>query len=186
MRQIMLFLAVVFTSTAFSQDSSILKKEFDYEAYLKSQHVKYQGKQFPEFSIKISDNANFSNADLKNKVVFINFWFESCSPCIAEMDGFNEMFNKLKGNPDFLFITFTFDSDSIIKKVVSKYNIEYKTFHIDRAECYRLNFENGFPTSFILDRKGLIRFYKTGGQIEREKSTKEVMTQIYPEILKIL
>ncbi len=185
MRQIMLFLAVAFTSTAFSQDSSMLKKEFDYEAYLKSQSVRYQGKQFPEFSVKISDNGYFSNADLKNKVVFINFWFESCTPCIAEMDAFNEMFNKLKSNPDFLFISFTFDSDSIIKKVAATYNIEYKIFHIDRAECYRLNFKNGFPTSFILDRKGLIRYFKTGGQIDKEKATKELLTMTYPRIIEL-
>ena len=102
------------------------------------------------------------------------------------MDGFNEIFNKLKGNPDFLFITFTFDSDSIIKKVASKYNIEFRAFHIPKPECYRLNFNNGFPASFILDRKGLIRYFKAGGQIDKAKATKEVMTQIYPEILEIL
>ena len=186
MVKILLFLAVAFSSSAFSQDTTVLKNEFDYEVYLKSQRLKYQGKQFPEFVVKTSDTGYFSNVNLNNKVVFINFWFKSCAPCIAEIDAFNELFNKLKSNPDFLFLSLTFDSDSTIKKVAATYNIEYNIFHIDRAECYRLNFKNGFPTSFILDRKGLIRFYRTGGQIEKEKSTKEVMTQIYPEILKIL
>ena len=41
------------------------------------------------------------NNYLKGKTVFINFWFEACAPCIAEFEAFNEMYTKLKGNPNF-------------------------------------------------------------------------------------
>ncbi|MFZ4058624.1 MAG: hypothetical protein ACOYKE_10820, partial [Ferruginibacter sp.] len=69
-----------------------------------------------------------------------------------------------------------------IQKLVKKYNIKYKVFHIDRAECYRLNFKNGFPTSFVLDKKGIIKFAKTGGQTVEEKATAEIMTSMYAKI----
>lgn len=183
------FLLILFLAlwlNTFSQDTSKVKKEFDYEAFLKSQRKKYFGVQYPEFKVKTAESSVFSNADLVNKIIFINFWFESCAPCIAEIDGFNEMFAKLKGNSNFLFVSFTFDPDSTIRKLVTKYNIEYKVVHIDKTECYRLNFKNGFPSSFILDKKGIIRYFKTAGEIDKEKATKAVLTEIYPNILALL
>ena len=173
-------------AAAFSQDTTKVKKEFDYDAYLKNQREKYIGVQYPAFYVKTSDGYIFSNADLANKVVFINFWFENCAPCSAEIDGFNEMFAKLKDKSNFLFVSFTFDPDSTIKKLIAKYNIEYKVIHLDRPACYRLNFNNGFPTSFILDNKGIIRFFKAGGEIDKIKATEAVLTEIYPQILALL
>jgi len=181
-----LVLLILPPAVTFSQDTTKVKKEFDYDSFLKSQRDKYMGIQYPAFNVKTSDSSIFSNADLANKVIFINFWFESCAPCIAEIDGFNEMFAKLKDKSNFLFISFTFDPDSTIKKLIAKYNIEYKVIHIDRAECYRLNFKNGFPSSFILDKKGIIKYFKAGGEIDKIKATKAVLTEIYPQILALL
>ena len=183
---VFLLLFFVLSLTGFSQDTTKVKKEFDYEGFLKSQSKKYFGVQYPEFKVKTSESSVFSNADLVNKIIFITFWFESCAPCIAEIDGFNEMFVKLKSNSNFLFVSFTFDPDSTIRKLVTKYNIKYKVIHIDKPECYRLNFKNGFPSSFILDKKGIIRYFKTGGEIDKARATKAVLTEIYPQILALL
>ena len=185
-KTIFLILILTFGLRAFSQDTIKVKKEFDYEDFLKSQRKKYFGVQYPEFKVSTSDTAVFSNANLTNKIIFINFWFESCAPCIAEIDGFNEMFAKLKDNSNFLFVSFTFDSDSTIRKLVAKYNIKYKVVHIDKPECYRLNFKNGFPSSFILDKNGIIRYFKAGGEIDKERASKAVLTEIYPQILALL
>jgi cytochrome oxidase Cu insertion factor (SCO1/SenC/PrrC family) len=183
---VFLLLFFVISFTAFSQDTTKVKIESDYEAFLKSQSKKYFGVQYPEFKVKTSDTSAFSNADLVDKIIFINFWFESCAPCIAEIDGLNEVFAKLKDNSNFLFVSFTFDADSTIRKLVAKYNIKYKVVRIDKPECYRLNFKNGFPSSFILDKKGIIRYFKAGGETDKIRATKEVLTQIYPQILALL
>lgn len=185
-KSILLILILSFGLKAFSQDTTKVKKIFDYEEFLKSQSKKYFGVQYPEFKVKTSELSVFSNAGLANKIIFINFWFESCAPCIAEIDGFNEMFAKLKGNSNFLFVSFTFDPDSTIKKLIAKYNIEYKVVHMDKAASYRLNFKNGFPSSFILDKNGRIRYFKSGGEIDKARATKAVLTEIYPQILALL
>ncbi len=182
----LLILFLAFGLNTFSQDTSKVKKEFDYEDFLKSQSKKYFGVQYPEFKVKTSDTTVFSNTNLANKIIFINFWFESCAPCIAEIDGFNEMFAKLKDNSNFLFVSFSFDADSTIRKLVAKYNIKYKVVRIDKPECYRLNFKNGFPSSFILDKKGIIRYFKSGGETDKIRATKAVLTEIYPQILALL
>lgn len=164
------------------QDSTQINKEIDFN----ERANKLIGKNFRAFSLTAPDLTTFSNVNLSGKIAFVNFWFESCPPCISELEGFNKLFDTLKSNNDFIFVAFTFDPDSVIAKLKKKYNIQYKVYHIERAECYRLNFNNGFPTSFVLNRQGLITYVKIGGQIDTEKSTKEVMRQIYPKIVEQL
>ena len=186
MKRSLVLLAVTFALGAFSQDTIRVKTEFNYEAFLKWQSTKYSGKKFSEFEIEMSKKSKFSNADLVNKITFVNFWFESCPPCIAEIEGFNEMFANLKDNPNFTFVSFTFEPESAIREFIKKYNIKYKIIQIEKAECYRLNFNNGFPSSFILDKEGIVRYYKGGGPIDKVKATKAVLTEIYPKILELL
>ena len=153
---------------------------------LLKEEAKCLGKQFGSFHITTSDSTTFSNADFTNKVVFVNFWFEGCTPCIAEMEGLNKLYDSLKNKKDFLFASFTFDPDSTIKKIKNKYHIKYNIFHLSEEECHRLNFKFGFPASFVLDRKGTVTYYKFGGKMDKDQSTTEVLTQIYPEIIKQL
>ena len=85
-----------------------------------------------------------------------------------------------------MFISFTFDPDSTIQKLKTRYNTKYKVFHLNRPECYRLNFNIGFPTSFVLNKKGIVTYSKCGGHIDVETASKDVMTIIYPKILEQL
>ncbi len=170
----------------FAQPSRTINTNVDIDVFTKELNEKIYNKEFPAFSIKQRDDSVFSNANLSNKIVFVNFWFEACKPCMKEMDGLNELYAKLSGNPDFMFVSFTFDPDSTIQKQINLHNIKYKVHHINTVDCTRLNFSSGFPSSFILDRKGIIKYFKAGGQIDNEKSTQFIMNEIYPEIIKIL
>lgn len=176
---------VIISFLTFAQDT-VKNRSLDYEQYKAIQSEKFSGKYFRQFKVKTSDSTTFSNFDLKDKIVFVNFWFESCPPCISELEGFNKLFDTLRSNKDFMFISFTFDADSVINKMKTKYDIKFKVFHIEKPECYRLNFNTGFPCSFILDKNGIIRYSKIGGEIDKEKSTKEVATDIYPKIVELL
>ncbi len=72
------------------------------------------GKQFPGFFAK--NNQTLNNSTLNGKVVFINFWFELCSPCIAEFEGLNSLYNNFKDQKDFQFISFTFENSERYKE----------------------------------------------------------------------
>jgi hypothetical protein len=105
---------------------------------------------------------------------------------MAEMHGLNRMFEKLKDKKDFEFISFTYEPESVIKEIILKYNIKYKVIHIDKTECYRLNFNNGYPTSLILDKDCRIKFIKVGGAINEDGDDiagAQVMEILLPKIL---
>src|SRR5688500_7772811 len=77
-------------------------------------------KPFPSFSF-VADGKVFNNDLLKGKIVFINFWFEACAPCLAEFDVLNEIYQKLKDKNNFVFISFTFETPEKIIRVKEKY-----------------------------------------------------------------
>lgn len=186
MKILLSFLFLLFTACSFCQQIPDMTTEKGFEDYQKMKFEKMSGKEYPRFSIKLPDGSTFSNADLSNHTVFINFWFEACHPCMTEMDALNDLYTKFSKNPDFKFVSFTFDPDSTIQKMVKQLNIKYKVVHIDRTECYRLNFQSGFPSSFILDKKGLIRHFKMGGAIDKDHASTDVITEFYPKITALL
>ena len=140
------------------------------------------GKPFPLFYVK-TGNATWTNDSLKGKVVFINFWFENCPPCIAEMGPLNELYQKLKDSSNVAFLSFSFESTERLKQLKSKYGIAYPVVTISRNECYRLNQDNGFPTTIILDKNGVIRYLKAGGYVDREKVERFLNDEVYHKIL---
>ena len=185
LKSIILIVLVYFSFQAYGQNTS-KKTDFDYADYLESQNKKCIGKDFPVFKVNNSDSTYFSNLDFAGQIVFINFWFEECAPCIAELDGLNKMFDNLKNQKKILFVSFTFDDQETINRTRKKYNINYKIVHIDKTECYRLNFNSGFPTSFILDRKSKIVSLKNGCQTDKAIASQTILSEIYPIILEQL
>ena len=79
-------------------------------------------KPFPQFSVS-TNNKECSNETLKGKVVFINFWFAACAPCMAEMDELNKLFEKFKQNKNFEFVSFTFEKSKKIALIKKKFKI---------------------------------------------------------------
>ncbi len=137
----------------------------------------YIGKPYPQFSVTANETA-YSNATLKGKVYFINFWFAACAPCIAEMEDLNQLFEKFRGNKNFEFISFTFEKAAIIDSIKTKYNIHYNIFTIIQQDCYRLNLNSGFPASFVIDAMGNIRYVSLIAQPDMKNHFKNTIFPI--------
>ncbi|MCU7551951.1 TlpA family protein disulfide reductase [Chitinophagaceae bacterium LB-8] len=117
------------------------------------------GKPFNQFSIS-TGGKKISNKDLEQKVVFINFWFSGCKPCLEEFDELNTLFEQFKSNKSFLFLSFTFDSPEMISETRKKYQLKFKSYSIPERECLRLNQGSGYPLSILIGKDGRIKqFY---------------------------
>jgi len=152
---------------------------FDMDSFNKAKLREATGKPFPNF-VAANEQGIITNDSLKGKVVLINFWFEGCHPCLAEFGALNELAEKLKGNKDFEFISFTWDNQETIKRVKEKYQLRFKVFY--SKECSQLNFRLGYPTTMILDRQGVIKYLINGGSLDPEKAREFVMTTLLPKI----
>ena len=143
------------------------------------------GKPLPGFSF-IYNGKVLNNDSLRGKVVMINFWFEGCHPCMAEMDALNELFEKLKSNKDFKLVSISTDNEETINRVKQKFAIKYEIIPVDRKECSQIMFDCGFPLSIVLDKNGRINYFHAAGSIKKEEAREGVMKELLPRIQTIL
>lgn len=110
------------------------------------------GTRYPEvFDSKIDSSMN-------DKIVFVDFWFYSCSPCMRELPELKKLYEKYKSNDKFQFISFTFEPETLVKKFIQKNEINYPIYSLSKENCNNLSFNNGYPTHIILNKNRKIEF----------------------------
>ncbi len=192
MRKLLSGLFLLLTFISFGQMPSVSGQRVNMDSFLKNydslskaREKAAVGRPFPQF-VANNGKETVNNKSLKGKVVLINFWFETCHPCLAEFDALNELYVKLKDNKDFEFISFTWDNAEAIKRVKGKFKLLFKVFPITDKECYRLNQNHGFPTSLVLNRSGRIAYLVSGGNADKDKAREFVITKLLSEVIKEL
>src|SRR5262249_59298155 len=72
----------------------------------------------PDFDLENVAGGKTKSADLKGKVLIVDFWATWCEPCIAEIPKFNKMADEFKGkNVEIVGITVESAHDTIRPKV---------------------------------------------------------------------
>lgn len=185
MKLILSSVFLLLTNFLYAQSSS--QKEMDGNIDSLLCPVGYSAIGQPYLSFKLTNgNRLVDNQRLKGKVVFINFWFEGCHPCMAEMEALNELFEKLQDKRDFVFISVTWENQEAITRVRKKYSLLFDVFMASSKECQRLNFGCGYPTSIVLDKSGIVKYKHNGGSLKKEEARKFIMTSLLPEIQNLL
>jgi len=97
-----------------------------------------------------------SSAELRGKVVFINFWATWCPPCRAEMPALNELYEQFKADNRIVFL-FMNEDDNVEKanKFISSNHYSFSV--MTRAGNMPAEMFGGtLPTSIVLDKQGRI------------------------------
>ena len=108
----------------------------------------------------------------------------ACPPCIAELKGLNEIVEQYAQEESVAFISFTLDSKETLQEDFFP-NYEFKFEIIADAEPFifeELAHPFGFPTTIIVDQKGMIRKMMSGNSTNEAEATKEVKSLIIPQI----
>ena len=151
------------------------------------QFSSYIGKEYPKFSLITTDLQTITTESVRGKVVFINFWFSTCSPCVAEFPALNEMYGRFKDRADFQFVSVSIDSVASISETKQRWNIEYPVVSLrDLKQLAVLKQRQGFPTSVVLDQAGKIVFWHSGGSPYAEEASQFVRNAYSFEIERLL
>ena len=164
------------------QASGIGKEPFDFYSDNAAKKAVLLGKPLRSFTAT-RNGKTFTEKDLRGKIIFINFWFSTCAPCIGEMPDLNLLYTKLKNNKKFEFVSFCLDPWPVIEASIKKYYIPYKVSYLSEEDCHRLNGGLGFPTNMVLDEKGNVISFD---RVEKGQPVQSVMEDLYPQILKEL
>lgn len=105
---------------------------------------------------------SISLAELKGKVVFINFWATWCPPCIAEMPSIQDLYTKYKGNEQLVFIMVDVDGKYKQASDFMKKNGYTLPVYLPESEVPKEYFAGSMPTTVILDKSGKLAFHHLG------------------------
>jgi thiol-disulfide isomerase/thioredoxin len=121
------------------------------------------GAQLPSFSSVTMDNVKIDSSYFSDRVSVINFWFEGCQPCEAEMPGLNKLVEKYKTKEvNFLAIGRNSPKDISDFLLRKPFNFE----HIAYGEpIIRGPFQCtwGYPVTIVVDRNSKIIYAESGG-----------------------
>lgn len=115
------------------------------------------GKEAPDWTLQTTDKSPVSLADLKSKVLMIQFTSVSCSPCKASIPFLNELSSKYnKDEFDLVAIEVTSKNSDVVKRYKDRNDITYK--FLPSTEAVRQDYSiTSFPVFFILDENREIK-----------------------------
>ena len=141
-------------------DRTLMKTLEDGTVEFRLQKVPQEGMQLPEFTVTTLDGQTLSTAELKGKVVVLNFWFIGCPVCLAHKPQLNELRAKFAGNDDVVFLSMTADSASEVKKFIGKEKFDY--LHVAGAKTAMDKFGfTGYPKNIVVSRTGEIVYWRS-------------------------
>ena len=136
----------------------------------------------PDFTATTLDGKSIKLSDLKGKVVVLNFWFIACVPCRMEVKPFNEVVEQFK-DKDVVFVSVARDKAEDLKKHLVSNPFNFETVADPQAGIAKDVFHVfGYPTTIILDRNGIIRYYSLGGKIDENAVRAEFAKKLVPVI----
>jgi len=117
------------------------------------------GSRLPEFSVKDLQGREISSADLRGKVVLIDFWATWCQPCKKEMPGYQKLVDRY-GSQGFAVVGFKFDTmmDTEDPALFAKrINVHYPLAVAADDLKQKFGGIGGLPTTMVYDRQGVLR-----------------------------
>src|SRR5215470_9724175 len=121
------------------------------------------GSRLPDFSVVDVQKNILSSADLRGKVVLVDFWATWCQPCKKEMPGYQKLEDRY-GSRGFVVIGFKFETmpdmedPQFAKGIGVRYPLAVATDDLKQ----KFGGIEGLPTTMIYDRQGILRKKEIG------------------------
>lgn len=137
---------------------------------------------FSSLLLQDMDGKTHSLADYRGKVVLVNFWATWCPPCRAEMPSMQRLKQHMAGKPFVILAVDMAENKSQIHSFTQQLqpNIDFTILLDKEGKALRDWKVFVFPTSFILDANGRVRYSLLGSTEWDDASTMRTIEALMP------
>ena len=143
----------------------------------------YKGSPIPpELILKDLNNKMVDLSQQKGKVILVNFWASWCPPCVHEMPSMQRLQNRFfaKGFT-ILGVNMAEDEKTIHQFLETKVNVKFPILLDKEGAALKRWGVFAFPTSYLVDKKGKIRYAIFGGVDWEQESIVHKITLLLDE-----
>jgi thiol-disulfide isomerase/thioredoxin len=135
-----------------------------------------QVKAAPEFDLQSLDGSRTTLDSLKGKVLIVDFWATWCGPCIKEIPEYAEFYRKNQPRGiEVVGIVMDSGSPQEINDFVREFKIPYRQLVGDDKTSEAWGVNQGYPTTFVIDGKGMIRTKVLGSPPDKFEKLQQVV-----------
>ncbi len=127
----------------------------------------------PPFTLQSTTGEQFDLAALKGKVVLVNFWATWCPPCRAEMPAIDQLYRTNREAGLVVLGINQGEDQAAVQSFAGQFNLSFPIL-LDPNGAVNARYNvSALPTTFIIDRKGIIHDLVIG-PVTREQVQRKI------------
>lgn len=135
------------------------------------------GHPAPEIALANTDGQSFSLSDLRGTPVVLNFWATWCPPCRAELPELQAASEQLAGQVAIIGVN-QGEAPADVQSFVRQMDLTFEIPLDVQMEASRRYQVRSLPTTFFIDRSGVIRKMQVGPLTEATLT--QQLRSVYP------
>ncbi|MFN8058240.1 MAG: redoxin domain-containing protein [Vicinamibacterales bacterium] len=123
--------------------------------------VNLTGQRAPEFALTALDGRRVSLADLRGRVVILDFWASWCKPCVVEMPVLQKLWTQLESR-GVVVLGINNEAVETARAFLSGHGVTFTTLSDPSSDVARRYQVKGIPVGAVVDRDGTISSFFVG------------------------
>jgi peroxiredoxin len=109
-----------------------------------------------EFTVQDSDRTVSLN-QFRGQIVVLNFWATWCPPCVEELPSLMNMQDRMKGRGVTVLGVSIDEDNNAYHRFLKERGINFLTVRDPEQKVARMYGTTGWPETYIIDRRGVVR-----------------------------